>query len=43
VHLRNRPLQNGWARTMSTRESLMLRFYDDFCFANGSARCSTSS
>ena len=37
VHLRNRPLQNGSAPTMSTREMLMLRFYDDLSFANGSA------
>jgi hypothetical protein len=43
VHLRNRPLQNGSAPTMSTREILMLPIIDDFSFANGSARCSTSS
>ena len=43
VHLRNRPLQNGSAPTMSTREILMLLIFDDFSFANGSARCSTSS
>lgn len=37
VHLRNRPLQNGSAPTMSTREILMLRVHADFSFANGSA------
>ena len=33
----HRPLQNGSAPTMSTCENLMLRVYDDFSFANGSA------
>ena len=37
VHLRNRPLQNGSAPTVSICESLMLRAYDDLNFAEGSA------
>jgi hypothetical protein len=37
VHLRNRSLQSGSAPTMSTREILVLRFFDDLNFVKGSA------